>query len=169
MNTWEITKEIEELRTLSLVEEFDEDTGELIDNSKELQELLNELNIKRDDKLIGIEYIKREYQSINDTIDAEMKRLKDRKAKFDKHIEKLSNLEEFLLNGEKVETDLFSFSFRKSTSVNVDDVNIATIKGKYVQEKTTFSIKKADVKKALQDGEEIEGAFLETKQNLQVK
>ena len=169
MNTYEIAKEFEALRVLTLDDEYDEETGELVDRSAFLKELLDTISIERDNKLKGIEYIKREYQSINDTIDAETKRLKDRKESFTKKIEKLKMLQEYLLGGEKVETDLFTFSFRKSTSVNVDAVNLATIKGKYVEEKTTFTIKKADIKKALQDGEEIEGAELIIKQNLQVK
>jgi len=169
MNTFEITKQLAEIRAVAELEQFDEETGELIDNSAELKESLDALGAKRDTKLKGIEYIKREYISINSTIDDEIKRLKERKAKFVKKVDSLSGLQEYLLGGEKVETDLFTFSFRKSTSVNVDDVELATLKGKFVDEKTTWTIKKAEIKKAIKDGEVVEGAYLEDKYNLQVK
>ena len=76
MNAYEITKEYEALRALEEAFEIDEETGEFIDNSKELEALLDGINSERDTKLKGIEYIKREYQSINSTIDDEIKRLK---------------------------------------------------------------------------------------------
>ena len=168
MNTYELSKEYEALRVLT-TEEFDEETGELIDNSEAIKALLDELDSKRDDKLKGIEYIKREFESINAAIDIEKKRLDARKKVFTRKIENMKDLQVYLLDGEKVETDLFTFSFRKSTSVNIDDVLLATLQGKFVEEKTTFTIKKAEIKKALVDGEEVKGAHLETKQNLQVK
>ena len=61
MKTNQIVSEYEALRALDLVEEFDTETGELIDNSKEMKELLDGIATERDTKLKGIEYIKRVY------------------------------------------------------------------------------------------------------------
>lgn len=168
MTSYDINTEYEALRALT-VEEFDEETGELIDNSEEIKALLAELDLKRDDKLKGIEYIKREYLAMIEAIKSEKKRLDDRKNAFERTVDRLKDLQDMLLGGEKVETDIFTFSYRKSTSLDTSGVNIDAIGTRYKETTKVTKLLNSEIKKALQDGEEIKGAELVVKKNLQVK
>jgi hypothetical protein len=171
MNTFEITKELEAIRLLTETEQFDEDTGELIDNSDEIKQRLDAIGIKRDDKLKAIEYIKREYLSMGERVDFETKRLKERKSSFDKKVDKLADLQKYLLGGEKVETDLFTFSFKKSTKLITDDKELIPDKYKTVEKVEVVTFDNKQLKKDLMDNDElvVKGVHLEHNQNLQVK
>lgn len=66
---------------------------------------------------------------------------------------------------EKIETDYFRLSFRKSESVVVDDVE--KLSDEYIV--TKKSANKVAIKKALKSGQTIEGATIVETNNLQVK
>lgn len=61
----------------------------------------------------------------------------------------------------------FTASFRKSTATEIDDES--QIPQEYIKQTITESIDKTAIKKAIQDGKEIPGAKLITRQNLQIK
>ena len=69
----------------------------------------------------------------------------------------------------KIETNEYSFSFRKSESVNIDSFVFDTNNEEF--NRTTIKVEpdKTAIKKALKDGVEVMGASLESKLNLQVK
>lgn len=67
----------------------------------------------------------------------------------------------------KLETALFKFSYRKSESVVIDDLEL--IPEAYKRVKTTVDADKTTIKSALKNGLLVGGAHIEEKQNLQIK
>lgn len=165
MKTYDIAKEYEALNELLNTVEFDEETGEEIDNSAELISLTQELKGELYEKLNNIEYLKRDRKDTIDGLSIEIKRLQDRKKMFEREVLKLSDLQNFLLHGENLKTDKFTFYYRKSESVAVTDEN--AISEQYM--KVEFKVDKTALKKALKSGESIDGAILEEKTTLAIR
>ncbi|HII4514024.1 TPA: siphovirus Gp157 family protein [Clostridium perfringens] len=103
-------------------------------------------------------------------IDEEIKRLSALKKQKENAVKKLKEYVEFEMNGiglNKVEGKLFKISFRKSKVVKVLDET--KIPKEFIKVKTTESISKTDLSKALKSGEIIEGAELVENKTLQIK
>ncbi|MGU8596723.1 siphovirus Gp157 family protein [Clostridium perfringens] len=103
-------------------------------------------------------------------IDEEIKRLSALKKQKENVVKKLKEYVEFEMNGiglNKVEGKLFKISFRKSKVVKVLDET--KIPKEFIKVKTTESISKTDLGKALKNGEIIEGAELVENKTLQIK
>ncbi len=103
-------------------------------------------------------------------IDEEIKRLSALKKQKENTVKKLKEYVEFEMNGiglNKVEGKLFKISFRKSKVVKVLDET--KIPKEFIKVKTTESISKTDLGKALKNGEIIEGAELVENKTLQIK
>lgn len=103
-------------------------------------------------------------------IDEEIKRLSALKKQKENAVKKLKEYVEFEMNGiglTKVEGNLFKISFRKSKVVKVLDET--KIPKEFIKVKTTESISKTDLAKALKSGEVIEGAELVENKTLQIK
>ncbi|MBO3333451.1 siphovirus Gp157 family protein [Clostridium perfringens] len=103
-------------------------------------------------------------------IDEEIKRLSALKKQKENTVKKLKEYVEFEMNGiglTKVEGKLFKISFRKSKVVKVLDET--KIPKEFIKIKTTETISKTDLGKALKSGEIIEGAELVENKTLQIK
>ena len=103
-------------------------------------------------------------------IDEEIKRLSALKKQKENAVKKLKEYVEFEMNGiglNKVEGKLFKISFRKSKVVKVLDET--KIPKEFIKVKTTESISKTDLGKALKSGEIIEGTELVENKTLQIK
>ncbi|EOU1600907.1 siphovirus Gp157 family protein [Clostridium perfringens] len=103
-------------------------------------------------------------------IDEEIKRLSVLKKQKENTVKKLKEYVEFEMNGiglTKVEGKLFKISFRKSKVVKVIDET--KIPKEFIKIKTTETISKIDLGKALKNGEIIEGAELVENKSLQIK
>lgn len=103
-------------------------------------------------------------------IGEEIKRLSALKKQKENAVKKLKEYVEFEMNGiglNKVEGKLFKISFRKSKVVKVLDET--KIPKEFIKVKTTESISKTDLGKALKNGEIIEGAELVENKTLQIK
>lgn len=103
-------------------------------------------------------------------IDEEIKRLAVLKKQKENTAKKLKEYVEFEMNGiglNKVEGKLFKISFRKSKVVKVLDET--KIPKEFIKVKTTESISKTDLSKALKSGEIIEGVELVENKTLQIK
>jgi len=68
---------------------------------------------------------------------------------------------------EEIKTPLVKINFRKSETVEVDDVN--QLPAAYKVIKVTEQADKAAIKAALKDGVEVTGCSIETHRNLQIK
>lgn len=113
-----------------------------------------------------------------------IKQIRDRIETRKNYIDKLKrdneideNLEERLKNTllyamhafevDKIENPFIKISFRKSQSVEVDDVN--SLPSEYKVVKVTEQADKMKIKQALQNGEQIAGCSIITNTNLQIK
>ena len=72
-----------------------------------------------------------------------------------------------LFSIEKIETPTLKISLRKSTSVDIPDVDL--LDSWFKVEKVTISADKKEIKKAIEEGKNVIGATLVTKNNLQIK
>lgn len=147
----------------------DEDTGEIIDSAEEVNAKLEELEFDRTAKIENIALYIKNMESLVVSLKAEEKALADRRRAREKRIENLKNYltsSMVVANENGFETSKVCISFRKSESVVVNE---ALLDQKYFNEKVTYTPDKTAIKKALKDGATIDGAYIETKQNLQIK
>ena len=167
MKTYDIKKEFFAIQELLETDEYDEETGELIDNTETLKQLLLEIEDERDNKADNIAYLIKEAIDTENTLKLEIERLSERKKMFIRQQESLKNLLSYLLNGEKLKTDKFTYSFRKTQSVKILDEALIPAEFLNVTEKVTPDKKK--IKEALANFEEVAGAEIELKTTLGVK
>ncbi len=165
MRTFEIKQELFALQELMEQDDVDMETGEVVDNSDAINSLSDALDVEIDDKLDGIEYIKREFKAVEKSLSDEIKRLQQRKAMMARKQEQLKQLQDFILSGEKRKTDKFTFYYGRSESVSLFDESL--IPSEYI--KLEPKIDKTEIKKALKRGEEIAGATLSESINLGVR
>lgn len=154
--------------------EYQQIVNELIENGGNLTpELELALQITKDNfhsKSENYAYITKQFDAEMDIIDAEIKRLQQAKKTREKAIERLkANIEMAMITFEvdKIETPLIKISFRKSESVEVEDVN--TLPALYKVVKVSESADKLKIKDAIKSGEIIEGCSIKTNRNLQIK
>lgn len=167
MKIYDIKSEFFAIQELLNNEEFDEETGELIDNSEAIQSLLNDIEGERDSKADNIAYLIKEANDIELALKAEIDRLNERKQMFVRQQESLKQLLDFLLCGEKLKTAKFTYSYRTSQSVNITDESLIPAEFLNVTEKITPDKKR--IKEALADFSEVPGAEIIVKKSLGVR
>ena len=117
-----------------------------------------------------IAIITRKFESFEKTIDDEIKRLQALKKSYKSNKERLKqylayNLEQ--LWKDKLETELFKFSFRKSEAVEILDED--KIPADYKKQEIVYKIDKTAIKKDLKDWKEVPWTNLKINKNLQIK
>jgi len=135
-----------------------------------LSSQLHDLEWERSEKLENIAKYMQALQWDMDSIDSEVARLSSLKSGKSNTKDRLKNYISYNLTQEgiqKMETDLFKFSFRKSESVEVIDQE--AIPQDYMKEKVTLSVDRASLKRAIKSWVEIAWAVINEKQNLQIK
>jgi len=165
LTTFGILEEFKAIWDLTNDIEFDEDTGEVIDNTEVIKTLMEDLESDKEAKLNNIEYIKREFKARGESLQSEIKRLTERKGAMNKKEEQLTKLQGFLLNGEKCKTDKFTFFYGTSQSVEIEDETL--IPEAYL--KVEFKVNKTEIAKALKGGGAIDGAKMIEKTSLRVR
>ena len=156
MELYEITELQKELER--------EDDEELKQN---LQELI-EFELKK--KSNNIIYAIKNLEGNNLAIDAEIERLRAIKEKNVKNIDRIKNhILNFMKtnNIDKIQTDLATFSTRKSKSTQIDSIEL--LPQEFVIVKQTFQPDKVAIKKAIESGREVAGAKVITDYTLQIK
>lgn len=145
---------------------FDEETGEVLFD----EENLTELELERNKKLEAVALYIKSLEAEAEAMKAEAKKLADRKEAKERKAERLrsyiSNSMQ-ALGDTKLETAKVALSFRKSESVDVYDPVL--LPAEYTKTKTTVTPDKTAIKAAIKAGQEVAGATLEVKQNLQIK
>lgn len=167
MKTYDIKAEFFTIQELIENEEINEETGEVIDNSETIQQLLSEIEGERDNKADNIAYMIKEANDTELALKAEVDRLNERKKMFVRQQEKLKHLLDFLLGGEKLKTEKFTYSYRTSQSVKVTDESL--IPAEFLNVKETVTPDKKKLKEALADFRNIPGAEIEVKKSLGVR
>ena len=167
MKVFDILKEFRALE--ELMNEIDLETGEFLNNENDIQEYIVNLKLSKEDKLNNIQDLKIEFEAKIEAVKSKIEYLNNRKKSFERNINNLTNLQLMLLNNQKLETNEYSFGFRKSESVSINDI-LFNIKDERFN-RTTIKVEpdKTAIKKALKDGTSVDGASIETKMNLQVK
>ena len=152
----------------------DPETGE-IDEAK-AQDFLTNLPIEREKKLESYGCLIKNLTAEADAIRTEEKALAARRQQKEKTVERLkanvsASMEAF--QETKYETAKVVFSFRKSEVVEVDETALTAFAEKNNRDELlTYkppTANKTAIKAALKAGEQIEGASLVIKQNLQIK
>lgn len=134
--------------------------GEVIDPVKMAQ-----LQMDRSEKVENVACWIKNLIAEAEMIEAERKKLDERKHACLKKAEGLKGWLSYALEGQKFSTGKVAISYRKSQAVNIIDpekVPAAWYKAKY-------EIDKATIKDALKNGEVVPGAVLEERTNIQIK
>jgi len=167
MNLFDLTGQFLQLKELSEQIEFDEETGEIIDNSETINELFNEIGGELNDKLDSCQYVIKELESDSNALKDEAKRLNAKAKVLSNNADRIKNMMLESLKAselQKVKSKHFNFSLRKSKSVNV--VNEDLLGREFFRIKK--EVDKTKLSKALKDGE-VDGAALVENISLMVK
>ena len=168
MKLYEITSEMRVLDELFL-RCIDEETGEVKDDGV-IDILEQELKLQLQTKGAGIIKSFKNSETMLNGVDEEIKRLQALKKSISNQIN--SRKEYIVRNMEmmgitKIETELGNLSLRKSKSVNIYDESL--IDKKFIEVETKEKISKTEIKKAIEAGENVQGANIVEKNSLNIK
>lgn len=152
---------------LELVEALIDNGGELTEEMETALQL-NQENLTT--KGVNYGFIIKQLQGECSIIDTEIARLNALKKSRVKSIERLENnlsVAMQIFDIDKIESPVMKISFRKSESVEIDDVNL--IDKKYINVKTTETPDKSAIKDAIKAGEIVIGAHISVNKNIQIK
>ena len=138
-------------------------------NEERAAEYLEKLPIERDKKLEAYGLVIKNYTAEIEAIKQEQANLTARRQAKEKQVERLKNAITNSLvafNQPKFETAKVAFSFRKTSSVEVD---MDILDKEFIREKVEYSADKTAIKNAIKAGKLVEGAQIVEKQSLQVK
>lgn len=147
---------------------INEETGEI--DTEKVQSYLESLQVERGKKIENIAVYIKSLESEAQAIKTEEKRLKERREAKERKAERLKDYLKFSLlsvGDSKFETARCVLSFLTSKQVIVSDME--KLDKAYVKERVEYTADKTAIKKAIENGVEIDGAYIEEKKNLQVK
>lgn len=139
----------------------DFETGEIIDEEK-LQALQLEFNQKVEGIALWIKNLLAEAKMIKEEKDS----LAARQKTCENKAESLKKYLSSALDGEKFKTAKVSISYRKSESVEIEDISL--LDDNYLKFKEPEA-DKTKIKEALKNGVELQGVTLVEKNNIQIK
>lgn len=140
---------------------IDTETGEILDADK-----LNALQIEREEKLENVALWIKNLKSDAEALKAEKQAFADRQKAAENKAESLKKWLTEALSGEKFKTTRVAVSFRKTKSVQVEDIwKLDDSFVKYAEPTPD----KAAIKKAIEAGQEVAGATLVENVSISVK
>lgn len=145
-----------------ILECVDLDTGEIVDEEK-----LNALEMERDKKIEGVILWMKDLQAEADAVKAEGAKLYKRGKACENKAEQLKKWVKYALNGDKFKTDRCSVSYRKTSSIVIDDVY--ALPQDVWKEMSEDWISKSKIKEIIESGKEIKGAHQEERQSIVIK
>lgn len=171
MKLYEITQELETLEAMyELV--YDEETGEVNElDFNELQAMEEEMKNLLSNKADAIIKFVKNMDSDMAVLKEEEKRLKDRREKLEKKKEWLKTylMENMLKLGyTKVESTYGTLSTRKSKSTIINE-NIIAKDPRYWSVETKDKFDKNKIKKLIEGGEEVVGAYIQENTSVVIK
>ena len=158
MNLYEINSKI--------LECIDGETGEILND-----DLLTQLELLRKDKIEGICLYIKNLEAENVALKNEIDVFTERKRKNETKIKNLTKYVDSVLQGEKFKTSKTEVIYRKSKSVEVDNIFIDWAK-EYNPDLLSFkepTPNKTKIKKLLESGEELEFARIVENNNINIK
>lgn len=144
-----------------IIENADPETGEID------MDALDRLKMEREEFLEQIALSIKNDEAEEAMYKAEEKNIHDKMIRARNRKERTKSYLKEILNGEKIKTSKVTVSYRKSESVEVDDV--FSLPNIYVRTKTVEEADKVKLKEALKNGEKIDGARLVENINMSVK
>jgi len=150
-----------------LAEELIENGGEL---TPELEQSLAITEEQLQNKSVAYSFVIKEMDADIDIIDAEIKRLQAAKKQREKATEYLKERIKHAMDTfsiEEIKTPLVKINFRKSESVEVENVNALPYAYKTV--KVVETADKVAIKEAIKNGADIIGCRLVANKNLQIR
>lgn len=151
-----------------------QEIASLLSENELTEEINNALTINQDQlqkKAIDYGFVIKSFEYDVSIIDEEIKRLQGLKTIRNNAIDRMKSalLEAMEVYGiEKVETPIMKLSVRLNPE-SVDLVNQYLIPNEFFKEKTTTTIDKVAIKKAIQEGHEVPGALLIRNKSIQIK
>lgn len=168
-NLYELSTAFEAVKNGSFV--MDEETGEILFDSTNIEQLEETIDEKIDDIASWIKNI----ESLNVAIKAEKKALDKRISDNDKKVEML---ESYLANAmakadkKKFESARNKITFRKSSKLVITDEEKFiedNFDADFIKTKTEHSVDKTMLKKMLNEGLQIDGVNIQTSNNISIK
>lgn len=135
--------------------------------SDELFQAIEELGIEREQKIEGVALHVKSIDAYLDSIKKEEDRLKKLKLAASKERDGMKLFLSNALMGEKFSTTKCNIAFRRSVATIIEDEN--ALPTKFIEVKFTSSPDKAAIKKAINAGEEVAGAYLQENKNISIK
>lgn len=138
------------------------------DGQEGLEDTLASITDAVEEKLEAYAMVIKNIESDVEGIKSEEKRLAERRKIMENGITRMKQAIAETLQGsgqDKVKTEKFTFSFRKSSKVEVSDID--SLPQEYVKVERTIS--RSELAKALKAGEQIEGAQLVENQSLSIR
>lgn len=161
MQLYKIARSIQKCFKIPTGEYIDTDTGEVFD-----EEYLNGLRIAKTRKVENIACWIKNLQAEVEAYKKEEEAFRIRRKQAESRIESLKRYLTNWVSGEKIETDRCKVTWRKSVSVEIQDES--RVPEDYKKEKVIMNLDKVSIKKALTGGEDVPGASLLEKQNVQI-
>lgn len=151
-------------KNLSQLEEVEGLTSEMIEEA--MSQVEGDINLKIENTCKVIKNI----ESDTSAIDNEIYRLLEMKKQKEKTVKSLKNYIQMQMEVTgitKIESKLFKVATKKSKAVEILDE--ALLPKEFLKEKTTVAVDKIAIKKALSNGEVIEGAKIKENTSLNIK
>lgn len=163
MKLYEIDRALEE----ALEKAFDPETGEILNEDAFAD--LEALEAARVDKLEACAIMVKQFTADAEAIKAEIKALTQRARVASNKADSLKTyMERSIAPGEALKTPRVAIGWRRSEAVEFDDtLDVRALPPEFT--KTTIEPNKTAIKAALKQGDEIPGAYLVERQNLQIK
>ena len=161
----EFTKTMDELLSV-----FDEETGEVtdVDRFEELKKALDGLAEERKQKISNVACWYKSLVAEANAIKEEKQKLAKRQAACENKAENLKKYLEYALQGEKFKDARVNITYRPTKSVGfISDYDYSKLPPEF--QKVTIEPKKTEIKKAIESGVEIPGAFIEEKVSTIIK
>jgi hypothetical protein len=147
---------------------YDEETGEILET---VQKQLNALDAVRDKKCVAVAAFIKNMEAERDAIKTAKENMATREKRYKNRIEYLEHYlkDNMQLCGiTKLSHPEFEIKLKESQAVD-DDIDLLLLPTKYQETVTETKVLKAEIRKALMNGEKIPGAKLKTNLNLSIK
>lgn len=142
---------------------IDQETGDILDVEK-----LDALEMEREKKISNTACLIKNLRADAEAIKAEKLKMGDRQKAKENLADRLENYLTNYLGGLTFEDERCAISYRKSTSTEIaEDLDLSTLPDGC--KKIKIEADRTAIKKALQNGEKIDGCALVVKNNIQIK
>lgn len=175
--------EIQDAMMTLLEYQVDPETGEIIEDEEQFNELYNSIQVDLNTKLDNTNCLQKMLDGEIEVIDKEIKRLTAEKTARENKKEWLKRRVDYFVKRQftdeegnidieglhKYKLDLphSKISYRKSDSVEI--TNLDLIPSKYIKKKVEEKPDKIAIKEAIKNGKDVSGAQMVTNYNIQIK